>query len=474
MSDDGKKIHQEFDVNNKGILVRQDRIDCDPERNSIKFPDGKTARVVNMAAFGVAVETEFEVEENYQNCLFLVDGYTVSEVSLAKVRSHKMATGTFQTAFSILGNPLDIEAAISLKSLNELLKTTSESLKTDSELKESFRIKVYEIYAILTRIETQVNELNPNSFQHELNLVFNFEDRIATRVSEYMSEMLSPLYEDIRKTLVDIPKAQLNKYFDFFRRSVGRLMYQAPYAHRAFHKPRGYAGDFEMMNHVYKRELRGETLFAKCLQRYFVDEPAGRAVRNREVYIRRKIKDICDSNNDQRKIKILSVASGPSMEIQNLIADKDFDISRLEIHLLDQDVDALKHAQRKIKESALLANKTVNILLHNVSIKNVLLEGLSVKDLDLIYSAGLFDYFTDPVAIFAAKKLYESLAKDGTLVVGNFSINNPNQLGMGLIMDWNLIYRSEQKMEELFGNIGTGYKLEQEEQGINLFANITK
>ncbi len=106
--------------------------------------------------------------------------------------------------------------------------------------------------------------------------------------------------------------------------------------------------------------------------------------------------------------------------------------------------------------------------------RNIIRYGLPLNDIHLIYSAGLFDYFTDPVAIYAARRLTEALVPGGCLVIGNFSMNNPNQFAMGLIMDWNLIYRSEQTMNDLYGNIGSSYLLEKEENGINLFANIIK
>ncbi|MGE3760427.1 MAG: methyltransferase domain-containing protein, partial [Pseudobdellovibrionaceae bacterium] len=174
------------------------------------------------------------------------------------------------------------------------------------------------------------------------------------------------------------------------------------------------------------------------------------------------------------KIRVLSVASGPAMEVQKLIADKDFPLERIEFCLLDQDLDSLKHAQRQILEQARLHNREINLKLYNLHIKQVIEKGAPERDFDLIYSAGLFDYFTDPVAIFAASQLFESLAKGGRLVIGNFSLSNPNQFAMDLIMDWQLVYRSDEDMKRLFGRLPGVYTLEQEEQGINFFANIIK
>ncbi len=472
---ENKINHQDIEISQlRNLLVRQDRIECDPERNVIKFNSEKFGKVVNISTFGLAIETDFEVENSYEDCVFIVDNYPVCEISLEKVRSRDLPDGRIVTGFSVRGNPLDVEAAVAIKNLNEILEANTKTDKKDSELIELFRLKVYEVNNALTTLQNKVNELSPSTFQNELNLVSNFENRIADRVSQYISLMLSPLFVELKEILEKIDKSEVERYFEFFRRSLGHIMYQSSYAYRAFHKPRGYAGDYEMMNHVYKRELRGETLFGKCLQRYFVDEPAGKAVRNREVYLRKKIHEVYKNRNPQEKLKILSVASGPAMEIQNIIGDSNIDLSQVEFHLLDQDLDALKHAQRRIKELATEKKLSVNLHLHNLAIRNVIQEGLPIKGFHMVYTAGLFDYFTDPVAVFAAQKLCDGLLPNGLLVIGNFSVNNPNQLVMGLVMDWNLVYRSELKMKELFDKVGRSYNLEQEDEGINLFANIRK
>jgi SAM-dependent methyltransferase len=264
----------------------------------------------------------------------------------------------------------------------------------------------------------------------------------------------------------------MQAYVSFFRDNLSEIIFLSSYAHRAYYKPKGYAGDYEMMNHVYSRDLRGTTLFAKCMQRYFVDEPAGRAVRNREEYIRGKIRNLTKDLAGQAKIRILSVASGPAKEVQNFVREYQGDLANIEFHLLDQDLDALKHAQRKVQEVAIEMKKKVSLQLHHKTIKSVIAEGLRLKDFDFIYSAGLFDYFTEPVAVFAARQLFRGLTPSGTLIIGNFSLNNPNQFAMGLIMDWDLIYRSGEQLAKMFSGIGRSVVIEEEEQSINLFAII--
>ncbi|MEI7973242.1 MAG: class I SAM-dependent methyltransferase [Bdellovibrio sp.] len=470
-----KMQHEEFDIRNpRSHSVRQDRFDCDPERFKVKTNSGQTFRVIDFSPFGIALEQVPESMQQISDGEFQVDGFKVGNLNLRLVRNFNSPSGNKAAAFSIVGEPLDVEAALAVQDLNEIVQNISQQHADQQQIKPEFRLLTLEVKNLLQSLEGAINSLRPSSFSNDLIAVSKFEDSIASRVAHFFQSALTPIYQRLQELTKDIAPEQLPIYFDFFRQILGDLLFQSAYAHRAYFKPRGYAGDFEMMNHVYKRELRGESLFAKCLQRYFVDEPAGKAVRNREAYLRTKIREICRISSAQLPIRLLSVASGPAVEIQKLVSDPEFSIENLEFHLLDQDLDALKHAQRRILEVALPLNRIPKLQLHHRAIKNVIQEGLLDRNYDLIYSAGLFDYFTDPVAVYAAQQLVAGLRPQGRLVIGNFSMKNPNQFAMGLIMDWNLIYRSEEKMKELFSRAGSSYQLEQEDQGINFFAIITK
>jgi hypothetical protein len=453
-----------------GPVVRQDRVDMDPERVKLRLSDLQSGDVLNVAPFGIALQTLEKLGEEHFDVSLEVDHYQVHSLNLRKVREVQDSHGRWITAFSVFGTPIDVDCILSMKSLNDILRTRTESHILEASLKPEFRLKVLELKDVLLKLQSDVSKIERGSFDFDKAMLENYEDKVTVRVSDFLSKNLSQMYQSLERLLKDVNPAEMNAHVAFFRENLGEIIFLSSYAHRAFNKPRGYAGDYEMMNHVYSRELRGATLFAKCMQRYFVDEPAGRAVRNREEYVRGKIRTVLNEKNGTAKI--LSVASGPAKEIQNFVREYKGDFSKIEFHLLDQDLDALKHAQRKIQEAAFDSHKTVKLVLHHKSIKTVISSGLPEKGFDLIYSAGLFDYFTEPVAVFAAKQLFQGLNPAGSLIIGNFSLNNPNQFAMGLIMDWDLIYRSRDQLETMFAGIGKSIVIEEEEQSINLFAVI--
>ena len=66
-----------------------------------------------------------------------------------------------------------------------------------------------------------------------------------------------------------------------------------------------------------------------------------------------------------------------------------------------------------------------------------------------IYSMGLFDYLTAPVARAILKKLYQLLTPGGEMAIGNFYVLNPSRYYMEYWHDWKIIYRTEDDFSRL-------------------------
>jgi extracellular factor (EF) 3-hydroxypalmitic acid methyl ester biosynthesis protein len=68
---------------------------------------------------------------------------------------------------------------------------------------------------------------------------------------------------------------------------------------------------------------------------------------------------------------------------------------------------------------------------------------------DFIYSMGLFDYLTPPVARAVLARLFDLLRPGGVLLVGNYHVSNPGRLYMEYWLDWCLYHRTEDAFLEL-------------------------
>ncbi|MFQ5949603.1 MAG: hypothetical protein ACE5J1_02830, partial [Nitrospiria bacterium] len=251
----------------------------------------------------------------------------------------------------------------------------------------------------------------------------------------------------------------------------------SPFAERAYYKPLGIPGDYLMMEMLYEDHDKGESLFARLINRYFCGVAAARSVMGRIPYILNRINKIIERTpRGGGPVEITSVGSGPVKEIQDLIrAGKKSDLCH--IHLVDMvleslwyfhsKIDGLMHATgSKIRVEYL--NRTVQKLIRD---QNVFPQ---LKGQDLIYSFGLFDYLPFHIAKEVIEKLYQLLSDKGELIIGNFSLSNPSRYHMEYVGDWYMIHRSSAELFYMAEEIcpSSQVTVESDENGVQLYLCI--
>jgi len=60
------------------------------------------------------------------------------------------------------------------------------------------------------------------------------------------------------------------------KRQIHPLVLCSPFLYRTFQKPLGYAGDYEMVNMMTRDPYEGGSMFAKLVNRIFLENAAGR------------------------------------------------------------------------------------------------------------------------------------------------------------------------------------------------------
>ncbi|MNL14641.1 hypothetical protein D3C87_1355920 [compost metagenome] len=339
----------------------------------------------------------------------------------------------------------------------------------------AFKTFVYELKDWLQKLKTNIDKLEQEAPVDSWKEAQDYKMTIADSVSDFLNQVIPAKYKELPELTKHIAKEDMEVATAFAREHLGELVYGAPFANRAFFKPRGYAGDYEMMNHLYRDEMVGKSFYDQCMHKYFVDEPAGAAVKNRGQYLFGKISELFKKTPEKQPLKVLSIASGPAMEQQLFLQNgKEFYGRTAEFTCLDQDEESLKHAQRQLQSINRFTQSGFKFSFNNMAIRNVIAKGCPDKDYDMIYSAGLFDYFTEPVAQMAAQKMLDAVKPGGHVIIGNFSKDNPSTPFMELILDWHLIYRSEEDLLRIFKGMGSKIWVEKEPLGINLFVVIQK
>lgn len=476
----------EENVGRRKKIIRQDRIPIEAGRCFLDI-DGIRIEVLNISSFGCAAVLSPEtaqkikmksVDSGRWSAQVFYDGTETQKISLrfAREESHPTSTaGELVWAFETEGEPFKVERLKALDLAADIIAKQQSYAAGLAQVPLAFKKMVYEMKDWLHQLKDSIAELEKQVSVDNTQEAEEFRTTIIESISDYLGQVLPRIYSEIPFLIQGLGKEELQTATDFARAQLGPYVYGAPFAARSFYKPRGYAGDYEMMNHLYRNERAGRTLFDQCMHKYFVDEPAGEAVKNRGYYLLERITAAVKAHPVKSPMKIISIASGPAMEQQLFLQNsKEFAGRSIELTCLDQDEESLKYAQRQLLSLERFVKSGFTFKFNNLAIRNVIARGLPEQDYDLIYSAGLFDYFTEPVAQMAAQKMMAALKPGGRLIIGNFSTDNPCVPFMELVLDWHLIYRSKEDLQRMFHGFGSKVWVETEPLGVNLFVIIEK
>lgn len=307
---------------------------------------------------------------------------------------------------------------------------------------------------------------------YDLNVYANHLDQLDAEIAEEPG----PVKEVIQSAIIESVGPSLRAYLDeqvgrleriaagysaqeeehhgyYFRKQLWNVILRSPILARTNLKPRGYNGDSEMMRMIYRNDYQGKSTFGRILHKYSIERPAAQAVRNRRAEIASLLRGYSASRATKpgERIRVLSVACGPALEIQDIVRSA-ADARKLHFSLLDQDelallevaglVDGIEKSQG-VELSADFIKESVRTMLFSRELKE------RWGSFDFIYSMGLFDYLTAPVATAVIKKLYQLLKPEGEMVIGNFASGNPNRYFMEYWHDWKLIYRTPEELMKL-------------------------
>ncbi len=230
-------------------------------------------------------------------------------------------------------------------------------------------------------------------------------------------------------------------------------------------KPHGYPGDYEIIDRIYREHVTDDPTL-KNWDLYFHTQAAPRAVRNRKAYFISLMDAVVNSKPIGEPIHVLNVASGPSRDVYEFFSERD-NASSVSIECVDTDPDAISYARSVCRP-----------YLDRVTFKEAnALRYTSDRKFDLIWSAGLFDYFGDKGFKFLVERLYNMLADDGELVIGNFSRSNSTRYYMEVMGDWDLYYRDEDELRTIASECGiadSNIRVGREKEEVNLFLHINR
>jgi extracellular factor (EF) 3-hydroxypalmitic acid methyl ester biosynthesis protein len=220
------------------------------------------------------------------------------------------------------------------------------------------------------------------------------------------------------------------------------VLMEDPYTARAFSKPRGYAGDAQLIDMIYdmappdETGERGRNIFSVT-----TGFPVSQSVRER-----RNLAATVLEREWRAGKRICALACGHLREADGLAGQ---DLSN--ITAVDQ--DPLSLAQLDARLGGGIALVEANVLHY---LRRAAREG---QRFDFIYTLGLTDYFDDRAMRLLHKLMKDCLAPGGTMLVANFVPDHIAVGWMDAVMDWHLVYRTEAELRGFAAEVGMAAKI---------------
>ena len=288
------------------------------------------------------------------------------------------------------------------------------------------------------------------------------------------------LLEKFETTAQEVESDARPAHMNYLKRQIHPFVLCAPFIHRTFYKPLGYAGDYEMVNMMIRDPYEGGSIFAKILNRIFLSTPPVEAHRDRLVYLIQLLRgETLRSLQRGRPTRIFNLGCGPAKEIQEFLANHDV-CRNAHFTLLDFNDETLAYTSKVLGEIKRRHDRPTQIQLAKKSVNQLIKEASkpigSPAKYDFVYCAGLFDYLPDQVCKRLMNIFYDLLAPGGLLVATNVDDSNPSKYWMEYALDWHLVYRTGRQFATLAPEEARPdlVKVRAVGTGVNIFIEVRK
>jgi len=441
----------------------------------IKIPGSGTieGKTFNLANNGLSLTSDSFVEKSDSPVLLNleIDGKLFeSKAELIRIRKND-ENGSY--VYGIKFNPNDELSLL----LNKKLKIANEYIAQYIKPKlNSLRINTDKKEAIINFFKTNVKSFLHSYFDYERYVSEGYlnEKKAIEKLRTILDNIIQEGEIFIQKTLNK--KGQM-KVKELFREMIGNWVYQSSIMKHALVKPRGYPGDYKIIEIVYNEKLLSDKI-GGYFDQYFLDNPYATAVRNRKDLMKDILMSKALSLKDNQEFKILNVACGSAREIKDLFNSSIPCKGKMKFILIDHDEEALNFSKQTltpIKPSwADVEFIKDNLFRFRKENKKYLTK---YGNQNLIYSIGLADYLPDKILTKFFEFCDVALAPSGKFIIAHKDKDKYVPLPHNWFCDWNFIPRNEPEFIQLVRNsFGISYDMHEkwEKSGVIFYLILNK
>ena len=309
------------------------------------------------------------------------------------------------------------------------------------------------------------------------------ELQIISKINSLVEPIIDELFHKFESLGSSVAEEAAAVHRAYCRRQLHPLVMCAPFVHRTYDKPLGYAGDFEMVNMILRDPKEGASIFAKVINSFFLATPPAEAHRNRIKYLVEMLSEETKRAVHRGKsARIFNLGCGPAKEVREFLVQDDL-CDRADFALLDFNKETIEQTSRELNDLKARHMRSTPIRMIQRSVNQILKEGPRIGNrgdaemkYDIVYCAGLFDYLSDRVCARLLETFYSMTAPGGLLVATNVDASNPCKKIMEYVMEWHLIYRT---VDDLAGLAPASADPEnvrvlKDVTGVNIFLEVRK
>lgn len=350
--------------------------------------------------------------------------------------------------------------------------------QSHQQIRPGYQLSVSKLRSFLTALNRWLEHLD---FDDTQVVGANIDDDLFPDLAEPLIPALLQLFQDFENQAAAIDEDERITHMRYAQDDLHPLLMRAPFVHRAYHKPLGYAGDYEMVNMMLREGREGPTIYAQLINTLYLQTGPAEAHRNRidilVEWMRQQITALRKHDPGTRP-RVLSVGCGPAIELQRLIR-RDPSVDVCDVTLVDFSQETLNYTKGELDTAVRESGTRPNIEYVHESVHGLLRQaskgagGEQPQRYDIIYCAGLFDYLSDRVCSRLLNLFHQWCGPNGQVLVTNVHPSNPARHWMEHLLEWYLIYRNEASMEKL-GMQFPGHRIFADDTGVNVFLTIMK
>jgi len=242
--------------------------------------------------------------------------------------------------------------------------------------------------------ETQTPQIICNNLLEEITFLIAQlnKSKIQSVIESHMSRFLSGATMRQAIKMSTFSKQHKQMFIESFRKGFAPIYREAGGWTHSLSKPRGYPGDYVILEQLYDYSTHPNTTSAmgNMLDVWAFDSSLPQAVIARKNALSHLIHEQVQNWKGSQPMRLLSLASGAARELRELPLDI---MHELNITLVDTDAQSLEFAKSQIQ--AHLPYKDITTIQANALQGPAALFPGEPGTFDLIYSFGLFDYLPD-------------------------------------------------------------------------------